>query len=325
MAALPLERFELFRSQDLDETREIVGRIFCEHRLDLAGRDHRLDARMHSHRLGQIVANFMWYGGDVYIEPGLLDTFYVVQIPLSGRSVVHCGNKEVYSTSAIGSVISPTEYLRQRWSPDCQQIIIRIERTALQAHLRDILGVPLWEPLVFEPEFRITDGPAASWVRWCHALIHELEQPEGLIFNEYVARQAEYTLMSGLLAAQRHNYSEFLEEKKLPVVPSRPVKTAREMIDAHPEWSHTVQSLAGYAHVSERTLQAGFNEVLQTGPKAYLTDVRMQRAHQELYAAAPGTTTVSTVARRLGLNHVGRFAAEYKRRFGELPSETLRR
>ena len=34
--------------------------------------------------------------------------------------------------------------------------------------------------------------------------------------------------------------------------------------------------------------------------------------------------TVTTVAMRFGFVHLGRFAAEYRRMFGEIPSETRR-
>jgi AraC-like DNA-binding protein len=42
-------------------------------------------------------------------------------------------------------------------------------------------------------------------------------------------------------------------------------------------------------------------------------------------AADPFTTTATAVARKWGFGHYGRFAADYRRRFGHKPSETLRR
>jgi AraC-like DNA-binding protein len=50
----------------------------------------------------------------------------------------------------------------------------------------------------------------------------------------------------------------------------------------------------------------------------------MARAHEELLAADSERTTASAVARKWGFGHYGRFAAEYARRFGRKPSETLR-
>jgi transcriptional regulator GlxA family with amidase domain len=50
----------------------------------------------------------------------------------------------------------------------------------------------------------------------------------------------------------------------------------------------------------------------------------MARAHDELLGADPQLTTAGTVARKRGFGHYGRFAADYARRFGRKPSETLR-
>lgn len=327
MTALPLERHELFHSKDLDETRDLVGQIFCEHRLHLVSREFGLDARMHTCRVNQVAANYISYGGDVSIEPGWLGSFYVVQIPLSGRALVHYRGERVYSTAKLATVISPTEYLRQVWSADCAQIILRIERSALHACLRDLLGVPVWEPLVFQTGFDVSTGFGAAWVRAFRYLIQELEfeQSVSLLGDNTAARALENMLITQLLVAQPHNYSKLLRESRPLVVPSRAVNIARELIEAHPEKMHSVPKLARAASVSARTLQAGFNEHLNMSPKAYLTDVRMRRARDELRAAEYRTVTVGRISRRLGFNHQGRFAVDYKKRFGESPSETLRK
>lgn len=55
-----------------------------------------------------------------------------------------------------------------------------------------------------------------------------------------------------------------------------------------------------------------------------LRRVRLAQARADL--EAPGhNTSVTTVAYDCGFSHLGRFAREYARRYGESPSETLRR
>ena len=60
-------------------------------------------------------------------------------------------------------------------------------------------------------------------------------------------------------------------------------------------------------------------------PTANLREVRLDRAHHELRSAEPDAgVTVTDTALRCGFGHLPRFAAAYQRKFGLLPSETLR-
>src|SRR3989344_3839845 len=80
---LPLERYRLFDSHDLDEAREFVGRVFCPHDLATLRPGAQLDACHHSvplHRDASL--NYVQYGPAVRIEPGHLGGFYLLQIPL---------------------------------------------------------------------------------------------------------------------------------------------------------------------------------------------------------------------------------------------------
>jgi AraC-like DNA-binding protein len=54
----------------------------------------------------------------------------------------------------------------------------------------------------------------------------------------------------------------------------------------------------------------------------YLRLLRMQRVR---HALRNGATTVTQVVQRHGFGEVGRFAAEYRVFYGELPSTTLNR
>jgi AraC family ethanolamine operon transcriptional activator len=74
--------------------------------------------------------------------------------------------------------------------------------------------------------------------------------------------------------------------------------------------------------VSERTLHYAFQEVRGLSPMAYFRACRLNAVRQEL-KTAPDTATVHEIARRWGFWHTGEFAADYRRLFGELPSQTL--
>jgi AraC-like DNA-binding protein len=85
----------------------------------------------------------------------------------------------------------------------------------------------------------------------------------------------------------------------------------------------TPTDVAAAVGVSPRALQVGFRSVLDTSPAAFIRETRLTRAHDELRASDASRTTVGAVAGHWGFPHLGRFAEQYRRRFGRNPSETL--
>jgi AraC-like DNA-binding protein len=77
--------------------------------------------------------------------------------------------------------------------------------------------------------------------------------------------------------------------------------------------------------VSERTLRICCEEQLGMGPTEYVRRRRMQLVHRALRGGNPDVASISAVARRYGFRGPGRFAANFRALFGELPSATLRR
>lgn len=104
----------------------------------------------------------------------------------------------------------------------------------------------------------------------------------------------------------------------------RDVSRAIAWTRAHAEEPLRLSTLARAAGVPPRTLEEHFRRFLGATPLAWARQERMSLARQELLAG-DGRTTVSGVATRSGFSQLGRFAARYRGRFGELPSETLRR
>ncbi len=56
----------------------------------------------------------------------------------------------------------------------------------------------------------------------------------------------------------------------------------------------------------------------------YLREIRLGRTHDELRSRDPADVSVAEIAHRYGFLHLGRFAALYRHRYGESPSQTLR-
>ncbi len=78
------------------------------------------------------------------------------------------------------------------------------------------------------------------------------------------------------------------------------------------------------AQVSQRTLEYAFSARYGMTPKAFLIAFRLNAVRRGLRAANSSSEGVADIANRWGFWHMGQFAADYRRQFGELPSRTLR-
>jgi AraC family ethanolamine operon transcriptional activator len=78
------------------------------------------------------------------------------------------------------------------------------------------------------------------------------------------------------------------------------------------------------AGVSERTLRNTFNEYFGVGPIRLLKMRQLREIRAALLAADPASETVASIAGRFGVWDFSLFARNYKRLFGESPSQTLR-
>ncbi len=104
----------------------------------------------------------------------------------------------------------------------------------------------------------------------------------------------------------------------------RALRRALEYIDAFASRAPKVDELCRAAGCSERTLRYAFQEQLGVAPKAYLQAVRLYGVRRELREYGE-RTSVSDAANHWGFWHMGQLAADYRRLFGELPSDTLAR
>jgi len=321
MTTRPLARYSLFESHDLDEARERVAQVFCPHRLDMIGRG-TFDA-CHNHVAGnRLSLNFIQYGAKTLIAPGELKDFYLLQIPLSGGAAISNGSQSYYSCSEKAAVLNPHLPTTMIWDEGCRQVLVRIEREALQDHLSQLLGSSVDKPLTFSGPLDLTSDAGAALRGLVMHLVQEADTGRTLLSSGgLLARQLEGVILSGILEAGQHNYAKYLRPTRSAAAP-RHVRRAEEFVRGNLDSPITLEDIARAAGVTSRSLQLGFRNFRNTSPMTLLRDERLRRVHEELMAGAPGAS-VTEVATRWGFSHLGRFSQIYKARYGQSPSKTL--
>jgi TolB-like protein/Flp pilus assembly protein TadD len=100
------------------------------------------------------------------------------------------------------------------------------------------------------------------------------------------------------------------------------LKIAIDYIRAHLGGKRSVADLAAHCGVPERTLRKHFRTFMAASPLECWRQLSLTAARACLLEGS-NDTSIADLAVRFGFAHFGRFAQDYRRRFGETPSVTL--
>jgi AraC-like DNA-binding protein len=285
---------------------------------------NRVDTRLDGVFLDDIALIYLHYGAPVLVDPGQISDYYLIQTVLSGNGHVSNGRREMDTGVGLTTVISPSEATRIRMSDDCGHLILRVRRDVLERYLREQLDRELAMPVVFELALHHNTSAGAAWYQTLLFLCRQYSTGDACLRSPAMQRQFTELAVSQLLHTHQHSYSGQLQYDTRVVLPWH-VRRAREYIEENLGGNITLTQLSREVGVTSRTLQAGFQRFLEQTPSDYIRSRRIECAHEALQRAAPGSTSVTDVLLALGINNLGRFADYYRRRYGCLPSETLRR
>ncbi|HEX4258488.1 MAG TPA: AraC family transcriptional regulator [Streptosporangiaceae bacterium] len=310
-----------FRTCDMDTARDHVARTFADHDLSMAGvRD--LDFQLDVAPSCRIILGQMSYGADVSLVAPPMRLCYHVNLPVTGQTVAaQNGDRRTSVAGETGVAFLPDGPLAIRWSPDALQYVIKFPKELLEAHAAKLAGCPVGETLRFDLTFDLTSPAAQALIATAGFMYAELARPGGLARIPAACHEMESALMTQLLMVVPSQLTGVLHGGPARSRQAR-IRQVMEYIEENPAAAASTAELAALAGISARALQVGFHDVVGMSPSAYVRGVRLDRVHLDLLSGDTGSVT--EVAGRWGFFHPGRFASQYRQRFGLLPSETAR-
>jgi AraC-like DNA-binding protein len=320
-----LTRHRVFRSQDAEETRAFLrGKQFG---FDVAPREVAgLDACLNGIYLPGMYLGYLHYGAAVAVRAApSRDDGYWIHIPLRGSIEMSSAGNTFICNPACGAVCSPThdDFYLTRQAQGSARVHMMLSRAAVTRQLEALLGDQPGALLEFAASLDLAGGHGQSLARYILLAVSEFEQAGAMNWNPITVSLFEQFIISKLLLSQQHTYSQALQHAALPVVP-RDVKRALDFIEAHLDAPITLADIVAAAGIPGRTLFKHFEDHRGVSPMRYVRMARLKKARDDLRRADP-QASVTDIAMKWGFGHLGRFAVEYRRRFGESPSQTLRR
>jgi AraC-like DNA-binding protein len=296
---------------DWDEASHAIEDAYFQNELHPLTRSTAANVMLEGTEIGPVRIVHLGWGAEMTVDtthPG----GYAVNTPVSGRLESVIGHTELEATPDYAVIYPPdTPACLQRWSASLSILGVRFDRDYLHREMSRLLA----EPSPRLPDrVNLTEGPGANWLQ----LVRSLSTQSAADQHPLVCDQLSSAITTAFVLAA-------IPDAEAGQAPLRPRIVKRVLDEMHDDpcrpW--TAGDMAEVAGVSIRRLQEGFRDYVGASPRECLTDLRLTRAREDLLRGADGLT-VADIAMRWGLMHTGRFAAAYRRKYGESPSETLR-
>ncbi|MGI5350625.1 AraC family transcriptional regulator [Streptomyces sp. CA-250714] len=315
----------LVRSDDLDETRELISTAYSPYELRALNRPQDFTAWYAEGGFPGVTLSALSYGTETLVAPEPLTTYLLVCQVHRGRVRVESpGREEQFVDTGDTYVLDPHRRFKVFWGAGARMTTLRLSREVVDRAAGEALGRDEPVRARFALGGAVSAAAAESWSGISAAVHREVMAGGVANTSPLVAAQLTQAAAATLMATHR------LLPASEPVrhtgnVAHPAVRRAIQLIEERSDQPLTLSDLAVAARLSPRALQEAFQRYVGRTPLAHLREVRLERAHRDLVAAdADGPITVAEIAFRWGFSNLGRFANWYRRRYGHAPSVTLR-
>ena len=292
--------------------------LIGSHKSVLADDPSRFHCRYYHAPLFQTQLVYIQWSGRQRLTRTQSSDLYVLYLPLNS-TIEECINRHEFTQSSprCAHLFSPGQLLEGRLPSHGQGISVCLPKALILAECQKLVAKPLGNSLEFQVTLNLDTVQGKSlkdlvWFLW------DQSHQESVLLP-----QLEGVLVSGLLQHHVHSHTAKLQSPAQLLGESR-LQTAKAFILANLENPITVGDIAQAVETSARSLQRSFARYCDCTPKQFLTNARLDAIHQQLQRRIV-SCKIADLMNQYQFSSFGRCSYHYRQRFGELPSETLRR
>lgn len=315
----------IFHSRDVDATRAYFRQGFgADTRFEPARRrDRRIDMLSEGVDLPDMFIHQTRLSAGFIVDGEQPAPHYVMFLPLNGRIEATISGSSTVCDSRRAFVLcrptSPAAVIRTE--APIAALALRFPQTAIARQLSALLGETIDAVPEFDLAMDVSAGYGQSFARYL--LLAAADFKRATPSNPIAIQGLEDFLISKLLLSHPHNFAAALQRADKRIAP-RDVRRALDFMEAKLGSPISVVDIAEASGVAGRTLFKHFQDHHGISPMRYLRNARFEKVRDALRRAQP-EESVTEIAMAWGFSHMGRFSVEYRSRFGERPSDTLKR
>ncbi len=308
-------------AHSFEEAKFILQRHFPQ-KYTLLERTAQCQVKLQHKKLKHVLLSSAWFSPAMEIYSAPATPFYALYFRLYGSSEYTVHKHSFVTSPARGAFLPGLQPVRVITEPNWHVFSAKFSPEVLQKELSRLLDREVVRSLEFDPAVHFDRG-AGMFVRRCLTDLFKKAGKQESCVGELALEQAEQALMTLILEGLRHNYSKFINGPEREIAPWQ-LRVVEEFIRESADQPLSLGDLAAVSGVSSRSLQSMFLRRRGYSPMEFVRRVRFERVRDELLHPKHNATVTSS-AMQWGFSHPSRFAMDYHAKFGEKPSETLRR
>lgn len=293
---------------------EFVNKKIGRHTIEVMNSQKSL-SRLSFTEISGLGLSSISYGGEVKIKSPELEDAFHLQIITEGECKITFKDEKVLLKKGDAIILNPHELIILDYSHDCEKLIINVPESEFQSAVIGDLGHIPKSGIRFK-RLPVSLFCFPSLVKLFESVFLEVENCDSdlfCVFDPY-----KEIMVKKILRTFQGNFNIY--EKSVNAHPC--MEKITQYIDNNLKNDISLDELCFISKVSVRSIYNMFSASFSTTPRSYIKNRKLQKVREELLGGR--AKNVTEVAFDYGFMHLGRLSCDYKKLFGELPSETRR-
>lgn len=303
---LPLLMRSVHLGNNLDELRASIRSNIIGVELGILDQaDNSNEGYLAHTEVEDLQVSFIRYGAGVRVQCQQ-DDVYCFVIPYGGQCCIRHNKISLSNTQHI-QLLPPVAELDMTYSGDCGHLVLRFKNTPFH---NSVFG-PLFSLKAHHKSREISQ----QLYRACTNFLTKSDFAQHHLKIDDNTRQLKQNVYDALL-------NELPPSREAKDVSLESINFVLRFIKDTPDWEYSVEDLSRLIQLSPRSFYSQFKKQTGTTPYRYYLNQKLCRARLDILRYG-NLLSITDIAGNNGFSHLGRFASQYRRVFGELPTETL--
>ncbi len=320
---ISLADYPLISGSDIELSRKALSRIFNPVSLEAEKPAKHFHFSARGVQLPHLWISSLSYEGRSTLGPVDPVDYHAFQVIPSGELRFTIDGQQMTANTTQPLMVSNGQQVQLQPADNSHCLSLVVKDEALRDVISTWLGHSKIPPIEFQKQLDMKNPAVISFLSYFHTIVEDLDRSAALLQMPAAVASLENMLLTYMLCGLENNLGDCLNTTSAEAGNVQ-VREIEEYLEANSTKPITMKLLTQVTGHSGRSIYRAFHRYRDCTPMEFLRNVRLRLVRKKILQATPGSM-VTNIAYECGFTHLGRFAEEYKRSFGERPSETMQR